>query len=81
MAVLEGTLALDIGIVVFLDSGIAELVALGLAGLSEQDQRCGVGRLGRECEVEEDERVRVPPEGERGGVKGDPDDDQYWSAR
>jgi hypothetical protein len=48
-----------------------------LAGLSEQDQRCGVGRLGREREVEEDEWIGVPAEAERRGVESDPDDDQY----
>ena len=34
------------------------LVAVGLAGLSEQDQRRGVGGLQREGEVEENERDR-----------------------
>ena len=62
---------------VFLDGGVAELVAFGLAGLSEQDQRCGVGRLGRECEVEQDEWLGVPPEAERGGVDSDPENYQY----
>src|SRR5690349_10268020 len=37
-------------------------VALRLAVLREQDQRRGVGGLGREGQVEQDERVRVPPE-------------------
>lgn len=54
LAVLEGTPGLDIGAVVFLDRGVAERVALGLAGLSEQDQRCGVRRRGRECDVEDE---------------------------
>ena len=37
-------------------------VAVGLAVLREEDQRRGVGGLGREGEVQEDERVRVEPE-------------------
>lgn len=53
LAVFEGTPALDIGVVVFLDRGVAERV-VGLAGLSEQDQRCGVRRRSRECEVEDE---------------------------
>ena len=35
-------------------------VAVGLAVLREQDQRRGVRGLGREREVQQDERVRVP---------------------
>ena len=51
------------------------LVALGLPGLREQDQRRGVGGLGREREVEEDERVRVEVDEDRVGVERDPGDD------
>ncbi len=51
-------------------------VAVGLAVLGEEDHRRRVGRLGREGEVEEDERVRIPAEPGRGDVEGDPDDDQ-----
>ena len=35
------------------------LVAVGLARLGEQDQRRRIGRLSRECEIEEDERIDV----------------------
>jgi hypothetical protein len=37
-----------------------DLVPVDLAGLHEQDQRCGISGLGREREVEEDEQGRVP---------------------
>ena len=72
----EVALALDVGVVVLLDGGIAELVAVGLAGLGEEDQRRRVGRLGREREVQQDERIRIPSEADRGGVDRDPQDDQ-----
>ena len=39
---------------------VLDPVAVGLTVLGEQDQRRGVGRLRREREVQEDERVRVP---------------------
>jgi hypothetical protein len=47
-------------------------VAIGLAGLREQDQRCGVGRLEAESEVEEDERINIEME-EPGDIDDDPD--------
>jgi hypothetical protein len=43
---LEGLLVLHLSVPVVLDGAVAELVALRLTGLGEQDQRCGVGRLG-----------------------------------
>ena len=53
------------------------LVAVGLAGLREQDQRGGVGGLEGEGEVEQDERVGVPAQRDEGDVCRDPrrDDD------
>jgi len=58
-----------------------DAVPFGGAVLAEQDQRCGVGGLGGEQQVEQDERVRV----ERAAVQvvdrdiavvAEPDDDQ-----
>jgi hypothetical protein len=60
---------------VLLRRDVADPVALGLPGLGEQDQRRGVGRLGREREVEQDEGVRVPMEADGGRVGGDPQRD------
>ena len=40
------------------------LVPICLAGLGEEDEGSGVGRLGRESEVEQDERIGVPFEAE-----------------
>ena len=57
------------------------LVAIRLPGLREQDQRCGVGGLGREGEVEQDERVRIPVADQRDRVERDPDDHRAASAR
>jgi hypothetical protein len=54
----------------------AGLVAVGLPRLREQDQRRGVGGLGREREVQQDERVRVPAQRDRGRVDRDPRDDE-----
>jgi hypothetical protein len=50
-------------------------VAVGLAVLGEQDQRGRVGRLGREDEVQEDERIRVPAQRDGRQVEDDPDHD------
>ena len=47
-------------------------VAFVLAVLGQQDQRRGVRGLGGEGEVQQDERVRVPPEADGGDVDGDP---------
>jgi hypothetical protein len=58
LAGFEVAFALDLGVVVFLDGGVAELDAFGLAGLGQQDEWCSVGRLGGERQVEQDERVR-----------------------
>src|SRR5207237_6772531 len=52
-----------------------DLVAVGLAGLREQDQRRRICRLGREREVEEDERVLVEVNEDRVAVEDDPEDD------
>ena len=62
-----------VGVAVALD-----LLALtvGLAVLGQQDQRGGVRGLGREGEVEQDERVRVEAQRDRGDVEHDPDDDE-----
>jgi len=51
------------------------LVARSLPRLRQQDQRRGVRSLGREGQVEEDERVRVPVRHERDRVERDPGDD------
>ena len=40
------------------------LVPIRLAGVGEEDERSGVGRLGRESKVEQDERIGVPFEAE-----------------
>ena len=34
-------------------------VAIGLTGLRQQDERCGIGGLKTEREVQEDERIKV----------------------
>jgi len=59
---------------VALDVGPVPVV---LPVLGEQDQRRGVGRLGREGQVEQDERVRIPVLGRADGVEDDPGDHQY----
>ena len=46
-----------------------------LAVLGQQDQRGGVGGLGGEGQVQQDERVRVPPQGDDDDVDEDPDGD------
>src|SRR5437764_1034055 len=51
------------------------LVTVGLPRLCEQDQRRRVRGLGREREVEQDERIRIPVCYESHGVDRDPDDD------
>jgi hypothetical protein len=55
---------------------VADLVAVGLAGGGEQDQWSGAGGLGRERQVEQDERVGVPSKTESGGIERDLQDDQ-----
>jgi hypothetical protein len=42
---LERLPVLHLRVAVLLHRGVADLVAFGLTGLGEQDQRCGVGRL------------------------------------
>ena len=49
-------------------------VAVGLPVLGQQDQRRGVGGLGGERQVEQDERVGVPAQLDRDHVQRDPDD-------
>jgi hypothetical protein len=56
-------------------------VAVDLAGLRKQDQRCSIGRLGREREVEENERVGIPTKADCYRVEGDPGDDQRGLAK
>jgi hypothetical protein len=52
------------------------LVPVGLTGLRQQDQGRGIGRLGREGEVEQNERIKVEL-GPAGGIDPDPQrDDQ-----
>jgi len=46
-----------------------------LAVLRQQDQRGGVGGLGGEGQVEQDERVRIPPQRDDDDVDEDPDGD------
>src|SRR5207344_3557225 len=46
-----------------------------LAVLGQQDQRGGVGGLGGEGQVQQDERVRVPTQGDDDDVDEDPDGD------
>ena len=55
-------------------------VALVLAVLGQQDQRGGVGGLGGERQVQQDERVRVPAQPDGDDVEGDPDDDEHGLA-
>ena len=50
-------------------------VAQLLAVLGQQDERGGVGGLGGEGQVEQDERVRIPPERDDDDVDEDPDGD------
>ena len=47
------------------------LVAVGLTGLRQQNQRRGIGGLGREGEIEQNERIDVEL-GPAGGVDPDP---------
>jgi hypothetical protein len=51
------------------------LVAIGLPGLGEQDQRCCIRRLQAEGEVEKNERLEVEL-GETDDIECDPDDHQ-----
>src|SRR6185369_11617251 len=51
------------------------LVAIGLSGLGEQDERCGVRGLQAEREVQQDEGEDVESR-ETGAVQRDPDGDQ-----
>ena len=50
-------------------------VPVGLPVLRQQDQRRGVGGLGGERQVEQDERVGVPAQSDGEDVQRDPDDD------
>ena len=52
----------------------ASLFSVGLEGLREQDQRCRVGGLRREGEIQQDERVGIPAKADRKGVHCDPRD-------
>jgi hypothetical protein len=52
------------------------LVAIGLTGRREQDQRGGVRGLRREGEVQQDEGVRVPAQAQGDDVEGNPDCDE-----
>jgi hypothetical protein len=51
-------------------------LAIGLAVLRQQDQGRRVRGLGREREVEQDERIRVPAQRYRGDIEDDPNDDE-----
>ncbi len=62
---------------VALDVGPVPVV---LPVLRQQDQRRGVGRLGREGQVEQDERVRIPVLDDADGVEDDPDDHEHGLA-
>jgi len=65
-------------VVAFLDLLAVELVAVGLTGLGQEDERCGVRGLRREDQVQENERTGVEVVEERDRVEGDPecDDDR-----
>ena len=59
--------------------GIGErmrFIAVGLSCLSKQDERCRVGRLQAEGEIEQDERVDVEMR-QAGYISGDPDGHEY----
>jgi hypothetical protein len=60
-----------IDLAVALDLG---LVTVGLAVLGEQDQRRGVGGLGGEAQVEQDERIGIPVTNDPDDIEGDPDE-------
>src|SRR5919108_914072 len=65
--------AAALGLVVTLLRHLSELLVTGgLPRLRQQDQRRGVRRLGREPEVQENERLRIPVAHERDGVEDDP---------
>jgi hypothetical protein len=51
------------------------LVALGLTRLRKEDQRRRIGSLRGEREVQEDERIRVPPQADGERVGRDPERD------
>jgi len=76
LARFEILLALNLRVVVLLEDTVADLVPFGLARGGEQDQWSGLGGLGGERQIEQDERVWVPlkPEGDR--VRADPQNDQ-----
>jgi hypothetical protein len=57
------------------------LVGVGLPGLGEQDQRCGVRGLGGDRKIEHDERIRVPAQADRHRVERDPDNDEQGLAK
>jgi hypothetical protein len=60
---------------VLLSDDLRPLVAVGLTRLGEQDQRRRVRGLGREREVQQDERARIPVGDDRDRVERDPEDD------
>src|SRR5919204_439713 len=57
------------------DHHVMCLVAFGLTRLREKDERCGVRRLQREPEIQENEWVFIPAESQRSRVERDPGDD------
>lgn len=59
---LEFLLLSHLRVPVLLHRGVADFVPLGLTGLGEQDQRCGVGRRSREGEVDSIGRARARTE-------------------
>ena len=59
----------DLLLVVLLGPVFESLVPVGLAGLGEQDQRRRIGGLGREREVEQDERVGIPAAGDANALR------------
>src|SRR5207253_442751 len=63
------------GGVTLVDHLAVQLVPVGLARLREQDQRCGVRRLGREDEVQHDPGPRIPVVDPADRVQDDPGDD------
>lgn len=53
------------------------VVTLSRTIARHQDQRRGVRRLKAECEIQQDERVRVPVSKEGEQIKCDPHDDDH----
>jgi hypothetical protein len=77
LALLEALHALGLHLTVLRQLLVVNVVAVGLPGLGQQDQRRGVGGLQREQQVERDERVPVPGDRvrQRQRVQGDPEGD------